>query len=133
MSRIIAGSACTPTRKSSNDIRLSRLIRLNSALSRRAVALARKGTPRNGHDRLDEAMALLIQNQAAFVNRLAETDRAHAEFQRKHLEFERETAERFARIEVQIAEILRVLAEQGRLLERRPEAVRDKIGFKEQP
>jgi hypothetical protein len=88
--------------------------------------LARKSTPPNGHDRLEEAMATLIQNQAAFVSRLAETDR-------RHLEFERETAERFARIEAQMAEIIRVLAEHSRLLERLPEAVRDKIGFKGQP
>jgi hypothetical protein len=77
-------------------------------------------------------MALLIQNQAAFVGQLAETDRAH-------IKFERETAERFARIEAQIAEIIRILAEHGRvlaehsrLLERLPDAVRDKIGFKGQ-
>jgi len=88
--------------------------------------LARRGTPHNGHDRLEEAMALLIQNQAAFVSRLAETDRIHAQF-------ERETAERFARIEAQMAEIIRVLSEHGRLLERLPEAIRDKIGFKGQP
>ena len=88
--------------------------------------MARRGTPHNGHDRLEEAMALLIQNQAAFVSRLAETDRIHAQF-------ERETAERFARIEAQMAEIIRVLSEHGRLLERLPEAIRDKIGFKGQP
>ena len=66
---------------------------------------------------------MLIQNEAAFVSRLAETDRIHAQF-------ERATAERFARIEAQMAEIIRILAEHGRLLERLPEAVRDKIGFK---
>ena len=66
---------------------------------------------------------MLIQNQAAFVNRLSETERAHAECERK-------TAERFARIEGQMAEIIRVLAEHGRLLERLPEAVREKVGFK---
>jgi phosphoserine phosphatase len=93
--------------------------------------LARKAASSpNGHDRLEEAMAMLIQNQASFVGRLAENDR-------RHLEFERETAERFARIEAQMAEIIRVLhehgrilAEHGRLLEHLPEAVREKIGFK---
>jgi hypothetical protein len=75
-------------------------------------------------------MCLLIQNQAAFVSGLAATDRARAEFERRHLEFERGTAERFARIEANMAEIIRVLGEHGRLLERLPEAVRDKIGFK---
>ena len=91
--------------------------------------MARKSTGQNGHDRLEEAMAMLLQNQAAFVGRLAETDR-------QHLQFERETAERFARIEAQMAEIIRVLNEHGRLLaehsrllERLPEANRDKSGF----
>jgi hypothetical protein len=43
-----------------------------------------------------------------------------------------ETAERFARIEAQMAEIIRVLNDHGRMLERLPEAVRDKIGFQRQ-
>jgi hypothetical protein len=93
------------------------------------TAVARKGTTSNGRDRLEEAMATLIQSQAAFVNRLAETERIHLEIERRRLEFKRETAERFARIEAQMAEIIRVLAEHGRLLERLPEAIRDKIGF----
>ena len=107
----------------------------------------KRTTSGNGRTRLEEAMATLVQNQAAFVNRLGETDRAqveferqhleferqHLEFERRHQEFERETAARFARIEVQMAEIIRVLAEHGRLLERLPEAVRDKIGFKGKP
>jgi hypothetical protein len=78
--------------------------------------------PANGASRLEEALATLIQNQAAFVGRLAETDA------------------RFARIEAQIAEIIRVLntqgqvlAEHGRLLERLPEAVRERMGFKPPP
>jgi hypothetical protein len=84
--------------------------------------LARKSATPNGRDRLEEAMATLMQNQAAFVSRLAETDRVHAQF-------ERETAERFARIEAQMTEIIRVLSEHGRLLERLPEVIREKIGF----
>ena len=73
--------------------------------------MARKSVSENGHDRLEEAMALLIQNQAAFVGQMAENNR-------RHLEFEREANERFARIEAQMAEIIRVLTEHGRLLER---------------
>jgi hypothetical protein len=88
------------------------------------VAVARKSpAPQNGRDRLDEALATLIQNQAAFVGRLAENDR-------RHLEYERETAGRSARIEAQMAEIIRVLNEHSRILERLPEAVREKVGFK---
>jgi hypothetical protein len=78
--------------------------------------MAGKAATQNGQDRLDEAMAMLIQNQAAFSGRMAEIERA--------------TSERFARIENDMAAILRVLAEHSRLLERLPEAVRDKIGFK---
>jgi hypothetical protein len=113
-------------------------------LARPEIALARARAPRNGHDRLDEALATLIQNQAAFVSQLAEADRHRAEIQRQHLEFERQnlelkrqTDERFAHIEVQIAEIIRVLnehtrilAEHGRLIEGLTQAVREKIGFK---
>jgi hypothetical protein len=42
----------------------------------------------------------------------------------------RQSDERFARIEAEMAEIIRVLNEHSRMLERLPEAVRDKIGFK---
>ena len=81
--------------------------------------MARKSAFPNGHDRLDEAMALLIHNRAASLARLSENERA--------------TSERFSRIEADMAAILRVLAEHSRLLERLPEAVREKIGFKPQP
>jgi hypothetical protein len=95
--------------------------------------LARKGTSPKGRDRLEEAMVMLVQNQAAFVNRLPETDRAHSEFERGHLEIQREIADRFAHIESQLKEIIRVLAEHGRLLERLPEMIRESIGFQGQP
>jgi hypothetical protein len=87
--------------------------------------LAKKEATQNGRERLEEAMALLIQNQATFLSRVSETDR-------RHLEFEREANERFARIEAKMGEIVRILAEHGRLLERLPEAVREKIGFRPQ-
>jgi hypothetical protein len=83
------------------------------------TALATKRTPQNGRERLEEAMAMLIQNQASFLKQLSDTERA--------------TSERFARIEADMAAILRVLAEHSRLLERLPEAVREKIGFTVQP
>ena len=112
-----------------------RLTKLKIAC-RRAIqpesALARKNAAVNGHERLEEAMAMLIQNEAAFLGRLSETERRLAES-------ERLTSERFGRIEADIATILRVLAEHSRMLEehsrmleRLPEAVRDKIGFKTQ-
>jgi hypothetical protein len=86
-------------------------------------ALAKHSPTQNGHDHLEEATALLIQNQASFLGRLAEAERV--------------SAERFGRIEADISSILRVLgehsrvlAEHSRLLQRLPEAVREKIGFK---
>jgi hypothetical protein len=99
--------------------------------------VAKKSPESNGHSRLDEAMAMLIQNHAAFLSRAAETDRVyaeserrHVEFERRHFEFERATAERFVRIEAQMAEVIRVLNEHTRVLDRLPDAIRDKIGFK---
>jgi hypothetical protein len=63
-------------------------------------------------------MALLIQNQASFLRDMRDMERANSE--------------RFSRIEATMASILRVLDEHGRMLERLPEAVREKIGFKGQ-
>lgn len=91
----------------------------------------------NGHNRLEEAIALLIQNEAALAARLAESDRRHAESERLHLENERrwlelkqQGDERYARIERDIGSIIQVLNEHTRILERLPDALRDKIGFK---
>lgn len=102
--------------------------------------MGKKPTNRHGRDRLEEAMALLIQNQAEFVSSVAETNRRIAENERPSVEMrretdrqfaemKRETDERFARIERDMAAIIRTLAEHSRLLERLPEAICDKIGF----
>lgn len=93
------------------------------------AALAKKSANRNGRDRLKEAIALLIQNEAKAVSSMAETNRRIAENERLWADTQRENAERFARIERDMAAIIRTLAEHSRLLERLPEAVRDKIGF----
>jgi hypothetical protein len=79
-----------------------------------------------GNGRLEEALATLIQNQAAFVAQLHQRDREMAELQRVN-------SERFARIESILLEHSRILAEHTRILERLPEAVREKIGFKAPP
>jgi hypothetical protein len=97
------------------------------------IALARKASSQNGHSRLEEAMAMLIQNQTSFVAQLADYNRVHSELEREHLALKRQSDERFARIEAQMAEIIRVLNEHTRVLERLPEAIREKIGFKGQP
>ena len=102
--------------------------------------MARKATSQNGQSRLEEAMAMLIQNQTAFVAQLGEYNRVHSELERQHLELKRQSDDRFARIEGQMAEIIRVLnehthmlEEHTHMLERLPEALREKIGFRAQP
>jgi hypothetical protein len=76
-----------------------------------------------GNGRLEEALATLIQNQAAFLARVSEIDARVAELQRI-------SAERFARIEERFARIEALLIEHNRILQALPDAIRDKIGFK---
>lgn len=73
--------------------------------------------------RLEEALAVLIQNQAAFLSRIAEMDRL--------------AAERFGRIEALLLEHNRILQEHSRILQEHSrilqalaDAIREKIGFK---
>jgi hypothetical protein len=80
----------------------------------------------NGRGRLEEAVAMLIQAQAALSQTQAAFLSQLAELERRSLEYRREADERFA-------QIIRVLNEHSRLLERLPDAVRDKIGFKGRP
>ncbi|HZI50826.1 MAG TPA: hypothetical protein VFE29_03310 [Terriglobia bacterium] len=75
---------------------------------------------------LEQAMALLIQNQAAFVAQLGEN-------QKKFLELE----SRMARVERSLEEIKATLSQHDKafrelaeVLVQLPEAVRQKIGFK---
>jgi hypothetical protein len=83
--------------------------------------MARSKNQSNGH--LEQAIAILIQNQAAFLAQKAETDREVAELRRESDRLQRENAERFARIEA-------ILMEHSRILRALPDAIRDKIGFK---
>ncbi len=69
-----------------------------------------------GNGRLEEALATLIQNQAAFVARMAEIDARVAEMDRTN-------SARFARIEA-------LLIEHNRILQALPDAIREQIGFK---
>ena len=79
-----------------------------------------------GNGRLEEALATLIQNQAAFVARMSGADVRMAEM-------ERINAERFARIEERFARIEALLLEHNRILQALPDAIREKIGFKAPP
>lgn len=79
----------------------------------------------NGQSRLEEAMAMLIQNQAAFLAQVAETNRELVALKKEGNETNRINDERFARIEA-------ILIDMSRMLQGLPEAVREKIGFKMQ-
>lgn len=91
--------------------------------------------------RLEEAMALLIQNQAAFVAQLSRTDeriaRSDERFARieqrsdeRFARMEQRTDERFARIEERLDKIEHTLAEHHQILLGLLESIRKEIGFK---
>jgi uncharacterized coiled-coil protein SlyX len=96
-------------------------------------------THRNGT--LAQAMALLIQNQAAFVAQLGETRKWRADMESRMARLERGIEEIKAvlvRHEQILTEHSRILAEHSKalkellpeILAQLPEAVRRKIGFK---
>jgi hypothetical protein len=68
----------------------------------------------NGRSNLEAALASMLQNQATFVSHLNE-DR-----------------QRFARIERDLDVIKALLLKHEEILQKLPEAVRDKLGFKPQ-
>jgi hypothetical protein len=82
--------------------------------------LARKSTSPNGHARVEEAIATLVQNHAEFVRPLGDDERPR-------LEFQREANARFASFEEKMIEIIHVLTKHSRQLERLT-----MIGFKGQ-
>jgi hypothetical protein len=109
----------------------------------------RKPLPRNNH--LEEAMALLIRNQAAFVEQIARNDqerlalkewqhktevwhRRTEDWQRKSENWQRNAEKRFDKIEERLAGIEMTLAELPKtlvetILDQIPK-IRKEIGFK---
>ena len=76
------------------------------------------GRTRNGRsENLENAIALLIQTQAQFIQALA----THEE----------EDRQRFSRIERELEAIKALLIKHEEILQKLPEAIRDKIGFKQ--
>jgi hypothetical protein len=89
-------------------------------------------------------MAILLQSQAALAQQhiqfLDRSDKRNAEWDRRNTEMERRNAEMergHAEMERKHAEIMKeldvikaVLARHERILERLPDAIRQKIGFK---
>ena len=74
---------------------------------------------RNGNGNIQSAIALLIQNQAQFLAQLTDTNRRLGQ-----------SDERFARIEQDLDLIKAILIRHEEILEKLPEAIREKIGFK---
>jgi hypothetical protein len=81
----------------------------------------RRSHATNNH--LQEAMALLIRNQAAFVEQIARNDQ-------ERLKLERESKETFARIEERFSRLEAILRQHTRILEQLPEVIKEKIAFK---
>ena len=71
------------------------------------------------NDSLAEAMALLVQNQAAFIAQLGENQKKFGELEA-----------RIARVERSLEDINATLRAQSEILAQLVEAVRLKIGFK---
>jgi hypothetical protein len=96
------------------------------------------------HDPLQQAIILLMNNQALMLAQQAETNKSHEEFKRKHAEdmvewkmWRIESEARFKRIERELDEIRAVLIRHEEMLNsltaaiaKLPEAVLSKIGFK---
>jgi hypothetical protein len=97
--------------------------------------VARTRNPANG--RMEDALATLlqnqaelVQNQAAFVAQMRERDREMIEMQRRFARIDERFAQvdqRFAQIDQRFANIEALLREHNRILERLPDAVREKI------
>ena len=95
---------------------------------------SRKPLARNNH--LEEAMALLIRNRAAFVEQIARNDQerlALKEWQHKTEDWQRKAEERFDKIEERLAGIEASLVELPKnilqtILEQIPK-IRKEIGF----
>jgi hypothetical protein len=96
---------------------------------------ARRPLARNNH--LEEAMALLIRNQAAFVEQIARNDQerlALKEWQQRTEEWQRRAEVRFDNIEQRLSKIEESLVQLPKtmlksLLEQLPKAVKKEIGF----
>ena len=77
-------------------------------------------TRSNGmHVNLQQAVAILIQNQAAFLASSRETD-----------EWRRKADNRFAKIERDLEDIKAILLRHEQMLSQLPELICQKIGFK---
>lgn len=79
---------------------------------------------RNG-SMLEQAMALLINNQAEFVAQLGRMQERFAHIDERFAQID----QRFAHIEEELSAIKAILLRHEQMLQALPEAVRQKIGF----
>lgn len=86
---------------------------------------ARRPLPRNNH--LEEAMALLIRNQAAFVEQISRNDQERLAIR----DWQRSTEARLANIEKSLVEMPKIILKA--VLDQLPKAVKKEIGFKSSP
>lgn len=97
--------------------------------------MAKRITRRTGNGRLEEALAALIQNQAAFLSHLSRMDERFARADERFAKMDERFAkidECFARIESELEAIKAILLRHEQMLQELPEAIRQKIGFKRQ-
>lgn len=100
--------------------------------SAKLLIMAARKSPANNH--LQEAMTLLIRNQAAFVEQIARNDQERLELQRtgderqlRIEEWQRKSDERFARIETDLHQLPKKIVQT--VLDQLPR-IKKEIGFK---
>ena len=71
---------------------------------------------------LEEAMAVLINNQSSFLTQMTHSNAQIAQLNAR-------SEERFFRIESELAEIKAILLRHEQMLQALPEAIRERIGF----
>jgi seryl-tRNA synthetase len=81
----------------------------------------------SANNHLQEAMALLIRNQAAFVEQIARNDQERLALQRRTEDWQKESDARFARIEAQLVELPKKIVQT--VLDQLPR-IKKEIGFK---
>ena len=85
----------------------------------------RRAPARNNH--LEEAMALLIRNQAAFVEQVSRNDQGWLEIR----EWQRKTEARLEKIETALIEMPNIILKA--VLDQLPKAIKKEIGFRPTP
>ncbi len=88
----------------------------------------------SGHSALETAMAMLMQNQTMLMQNQTALMQSQAQFNAQFAETRKDLAEadkKFARIEKDLEIIKAVLVRHETMLEKLPEAIREKIGFKQ--